>query len=121
VLALPEFYGEVADEVKEMHGYISLKKTNEILEGNKRQEAEQERQEAEQKRRDQTLQLILAVGTAIGLLFSWNQVEALSLKEIYSGIHADWSPILRFDIGVLIAILFVLIYVFRNRSSNKIK
>lgn len=55
-----------------------------------------------QQKRDLDLQLILALGTALGLLFAWNQVEGLGITTLC----ASWAPWPRFLAGLVVAAAF---------------
>ena len=66
-----------------------------------------ERDEKLQKGRDRTLQLILTVGTAIGLWISWNQMESLSVSEFGSAGAGYW---IRFLFGLVLAGAFASIF-----------
>lgn len=66
-----------------------------------------ERDEKLQKGRDRTLQLILTVGTAIGLWISWNQMEGLSVSEFGGAVAGYW---IRFLFGLVLAGAFAAIF-----------
>ncbi len=66
-----------------------------------------DRDERAQKRRDQALQLILTVGTAIGLWISWNQMEGLSIREFGDAGAWFW---LRYFLGIVLAGVFAAIF-----------
>lgn len=66
-----------------------------------------ERDDRAQTKRDQTLQLILTVGTAIGLWISWNQMESLSIASFGEGGTGFW---LRYVLGLLLAGIFAAVF-----------
>ena len=73
-----------------------------------------EAEESKQSERDIRLQRILAWGTGIGLLFAWNQVEAISIKSCI----IDWHPSIRFIIGLSIASFFVIRFIKHTKSIS---
>ena len=85
-----------------------------------------------QARRDMRLQRILAVGTAIGLIISWNQMEALSSRTLLTWL-AEFFPMLgsispesgtlglvKFLFGFLIASFFAWVFL-KNTNNSKIR
>ena len=83
-----------------------------------------------QESRDMRLQAILAVGTAIGLMISWNQMESVSLRALHvwfseifpsiGGIAPDAGifVLLKFIFGLLLAVLFAWLFL---KSTGKSK
>jgi hypothetical protein len=98
--------GEVIQKFLAATGFESVMRTldtlNEDLDSIVR-----ERDEKLQKGRDRTLQLILTVGTAIGLWISWNQMEGLSFSD-FGGAGAEYW--IRFLFGVVLAGAFAAIF-----------
>lgn len=83
-------------------------------------EAEKERSEEQdkaQRRRDHLLNLILAIGTALGLWLAWNQVEGLSLANFRESSNA----LMRASVGILLAFFFAVVFwiVSRRHSSDE--
>jgi hypothetical protein len=77
-----------------------------------------EAEKIEQSRRDIRLQKILAWGTALSLLFAWNQVESISIKSLFG--H-NWLTAIRFAFGLIIASVFILLFIksINDNSSKK--
>jgi len=85
-----------------------------------------------QESRDMRLQAILAVGTAIGLMISWNQMESVSLRalhawfsEIFPSIgciapDAGILVLLKFIFGLLLAVLFAWLFL-KSTGKSKIQ
>jgi hypothetical protein len=78
------------------------------------------------------LQRILAVGTAIGLIISWNQMEALSSRTLLTWL-AEFFPMLgsispesgalgivKFLFGFLIASFFAWVFL-KNTNNSKLR
>ena len=65
------------------------------------------REEAE-KQRDITLQIVLAVGTGLGLVLAWNQVESLPLNILLNkGPNADPEALWRWKMGLGLGVAFI--------------
>ena len=94
----------------------------------------QEAQEEAQKRRDMGLQCILAVGTALGLFFAWNQVEQISFSGFAQNIAAihgipsslvwigalphETHYVIRLFLGLAVAFVFILSWLIWVRASK---
>jgi hypothetical protein len=89
------------------------------------QEHLQRKIDQQQKTRDTHLQMILAIGTALGLLFAWNQVESLSIKFLTEtfgfGLAPDWGSVTRLGLGLLLAVAFVLWFFYISKQNTKEK
>ncbi|MEI6569660.1 MAG: hypothetical protein WCR20_23490 [Verrucomicrobiota bacterium] len=81
----------------------------------------QETQERGEKSRDLILQAILAGGSALGLLLSWHQLEALKLSEfgVKSPFLAKWGGILMCVVFVCSCILIYLPSWLRTRRASE--
>jgi len=76
-----------------------------------------EEQDKAQRRRDHLLNLILAVGTALGLWLAWNQVEGLSVNNFTESIDS----IVRASLGIMLAMIFASGFwiISRRQSSSE--
>lgn len=86
-------------------------------------------QEAQEKR-DMRLQAILAVGTAFGLLFAWNSMEAVSIKALHEKlchlypVLGFFSPeagsiiLAKFLAGILFAFFFAWLFLKNTGGKN---
>jgi hypothetical protein len=80
------------------------------------------RGERDQKLRDDRLQITLAVVAFFGLLFGWNQIEALQLRDLTAW---QGAPLIRLLIGVVIIVIVAVVVPlglrrrFRERSSDE--
>jgi hypothetical protein len=71
-----------------------------------------------QAKRDRVLQFILAWGTALGLLFSWNSAEGVKVSELLSYIDPNRSAVF-FACGLVISIGFLIVYWFKARDKDQ--
>ena len=88
-------------------------------------------EQAAQERRDMRLQAILAVGTAIGLLISWNQMESVSFRALHvwlgslfpmlGSIQPEAGPVVfgKFLVGILLAFFFGWLFLKNTGASKK--
>lgn len=86
-----------------------------------------------QEKRDMRLQAILAVGTAIGLLFAWNSMEAVSVKALHEKLShlfpvlGFYSPeagtmiLAKFIAGILLAFFFAWLFLKNTGGKNQRK
>ena len=102
--AKPE--GEVIQRFLAANGFESVMHTLDTL-NEDIDSIVRERDDRAQTKRDQALQLILTVGTAIGLWISWNQMESLSIASFGEGGIDFW---LRYVLGLLLAGIFAAVF-----------
>jgi hypothetical protein len=83
-------------------------------------------EQAAQEKRDMSLQAILAVGTAIGLLISWNQMESLSFRDLFSmfgSIPSDAGALVLGEVfvGILLTAIFLWYCLIHTKTTKKSK